>query len=273
MRIRRESVYHYCRMMRRGEWFSFAGYSDAEWRCCFAARTGEWAGTRTGLGQVIDGAHGRLLLDVLTRRAADPHFMFAVPRCLWPHQGAAGGFAPGLPGFAEGQVDWLLGSLGVDPVGWERDDVLDDLARDAGLFPWIREFRRHQLCLIGPAALRGVAEFLPVRHYVEVETPNLHLAPGGIEAAVRAARAWAPRTGHTACYLVSAGVSAAVLIDRLHDPVVRAGRGWCLDMGSVWDGFVGAGGQRAWRAALYADPAALEKWKSDNLTGKDGRGW
>lgn len=283
MKINRESVYHYVRMMQRREHFTFAGYSDAEWRCVFG---GEWAGTVTALGQVIDPDHGRLLADVLRRRAADPTFMVAVPRCLWPHEGprpegapadAPGPFRPGLPGFAEGQVDWWLGREGLRPDGWERDDVLDDLAAAGGLYPWLREFNRHRVLLVGPAHLRRLPpEVLHVGGLVEVPTPNLHRDPAALDGAAAAARGWLDDrlgAGETVVVLVSAGVSAAVICDRLHDRVVGGRRGWVIDVGSTWDAFVREGGQRAWRAELYADPARWEKWYNDCLFGIDGRGW
>lgn len=269
MNIRRESVYSLVRRIARGRRFSMAGYSDAEWRCILG---GEWAGTTTALGQVIDPAHGRRLLDVLRRRAADPAFLVAVPACLYAREGPGGTFLPGLPGFAEGQVDWLLGREDLTlPHAVERDCLLDDLAAAGGLYPWVRQFRRMHVCLIGPAPLRGLRDVVPYARFVEVESPNLHLSPDGIERAVRAAEDFDPG-GSPPAFLVSAGVSAALIVDRLHDRTARTG-GWALDMGSVWDAFVGIGGQRAWRAELYADPARLEKWKADCTRGIDGRGW
>lgn len=281
MKINRESVHHYVRMMQRREYFTFAGYSDAEWRCVLG---GEWAGTVTALGQVIDPDHGALLADVLVRRAGNPSFLVAVPRCLWAHEAdhpdgtpGSGRFVPGLPGFAEGQVDWWLGRKRLHLDGWERDDVLDDLAARGGLFPWLREFRRHRVLAVGPEHLRRLpGDVLAIDHLVPVTTPNLHREPGGIDAAVAAALRWL-RTGlpagHTVCVLVSAGVSAAVICDRLHHAVVDCKLGWVLDMGSTWDAFVREGGQRAWRAELYADEARYKKWLNDCLFGIDGRGW
>lgn len=252
MKIREESIYHYIGWLKEGRFFSFAGFSDAEWYCIL----GLYQGEKSGLGQVIDAAHGQRLLDVLKRRQKDEgKFLIAVPKCLW-----RGRPNDGVTGLADGEIDWFLGRHDIRIEGWERDMVLDDLARDAGLHPFIHQLRYMPVAVIGPAPLRGLA-FLKYRHFVEISTPNLHMEPGGIEQAIESAKSY----GRSGVYLVSAGVSAAVIIDGLHDAIPDS---WFIDCGSIWDAFVGIGGQREWRAKLYADPEALEKWKHDNLHGK-----
>ncbi len=252
MKIHCESIHHYLRWMEQGRHFSFAGYSDAEWYCMLGMREGE----QTGLGQVLSAAHGGLLTNVLRRRQGDPRFLPAVPKCLWPGEGW-----PGLPGFAEGQIDWFLGRQIISVEGWERDMVLDDLARDGGLYPLIRQLQQMNVCLIGPEPLRCTKRFLRWQHFVPIQTPNLHMWDGGIEGAVQRALDW----GRPGVYLVSAGVSAAVIIDLLHDAVPDS---WFVDCGSIWDAFAGIGGQRQWRADLYADVRKLDRWIKDNLEGK-----
>lgn len=237
---------YYVKRLREGSHFSFAGYSDAEWYCIL----GERVGGKTGLGQVIDAAHGVKLLDVLRRRQADPRFLVAVPKCLW-----------GLPAFGDRRINRFLDAEGIHLTLYERDMVLDSCAERAGLFPLIDQLRRMRTVMIGPAALHGMRPHLGTEHLIEISTPNVHLEPGGIERAVREALAL-DRCG---VYLVSAGVSAAVIIDRLHDAIPNS---WFIDCGSIWDGFVGIGGQRQWRAELYRDKSKWQAWKEQNLYGK-----
>lgn len=269
MKIHCESVEQYVDGIRNARPYSFAGYSDAEWYCMLGVDEGR----RTGLGQILSAEHGKKLIDVMQRRWKDGRFLFAVPKCLQRHEGPDGKYVPGLPSFDEGQIDWWLGSRGIDLTFWERDMVLDDLARDAGLFPWVREFSKHRVCIIGPQHLDApqFRSVIPYRKFVPIETPNLHMTANGIYDAAIAARNWAQ--GQTdVIFLVSAGVSAACIIDILHDWAMAHGS-WCLDMGSVWDAFVGAGSQRQWRADLYANPEKWNKWLFDCSHGKGGRGW
>ena len=247
MRIFNESIGHYINWMDKGQPFAFAGFSDAEWYCILKEKIGQ----KTGLGQILDAAHGELLADVIRRRQKDPWFLFAVPKVLWT-----------LPGFAEGQIDWWLGNQNIKIDGYERDDVTDTLAAQAKLFHFINQLSNQaNLTLIGNEDLVGMFKYLPLRRFIGVESPNLHLNPKGINAAVAAAVQ--PRRPGT--FLISAGVSAAVIIDRLYDLLPGS---WFFDCGSMWDAFVKIGAQREWRAALYADPKKWEAWVRRNLTGR-----
>jgi len=59
-------------------------------------------------------------------------------------------------------------------------------------------------------------------------------------------------------------MSSAIMIGKLHGKVKEA---FFLDCGSIWDAFVGIGGQRDWRKNLYNNPKDLEDWKRRNLNG------
>lgn len=249
MRLHEKPIEWYVDRLARGDHFSLAGYSDAEWLCVLGYRLGE----TTGLGQVISAEHGDLLADVLHRRRRDKRFLFAVPKCL---------VDASRPVFGDGCIDWWLGHNDLRIEAYERDMVTDDLARGAGLYPFIKQLKQTETVVIGPRPLRGLY-FLGFRHFVEISTPNLHLERGGIDRAVGEALIYK----RPAAYLVSAGVSAAVIIDRLHDEAPRGSS--LIDCGSIWDAFVGIGGQREWRAKLYANPQEWERWKRKNLKGRE----
>lgn len=245
MRIHEQDINWYVGRLADKDYYSFAGYSDAEWYCILKERVG---GT-TAAGQVIDAAHGERLMDIIRRRHKDKRFLFAVPKCL-----------RGLPAFVNGEIDWLLGREDIRMEAYERDMVTDTLAEQAGLFPFVDQIRSMPAVMIGNAGLRGMVSLLRLRHFVEISTPNLHLEPGGIERAVEQTLSY----GEPGVYLVSAGVSAAVIIDMLHDKIKNS---FFLDCGSIWDAFVRIGGQRAWRAELYADKGRWNEWMRSNLRG------
>lgn len=248
MKIYDESIGHLCQWIGSGKRFSLAGFSDAEWYCIFGERHGQ----KTGFGQTLDRDHGQRLLDILRRRQHDKRFVFAIPKCLYE-----------LPSFCNGEIDWFLGRENIKIDALERDRITDDAARSGKeLFYFVKMLRRvdHKV-MIGNGALRVMTSHLHLKKFIEVSSPDLHLEPGGIERAVEEAT----KHGEPGAYLVSAGVSAAVIIDQLHDAIPRS---WFIDCGSVWDAFAGIGGQREWRAELYRDPEKLEAWKRMVLHGK-----
>jgi len=62
----------------------------------------------------------------------------------------------------------------------------------------------------------------------------------------------------------SAGVSAAVIIDKLHDEIPDS---FFIDCGSIWDAFARVGAQRAWRGKLYENDKAYDQWVRKNIYG------
>ena len=246
MLIHEKPITWYVEKLARGEPFSFAGFSDAEWLCVLSLRLG----AQTALGQTISREHGWRLAEVLHERQADPRFLFAVPKCLWERDI-----------FGDGCIDRWLANHDIIIESYERDMVLDDLAAQAGLHPLIQQLQKMRVVMIGPRPLRGCG-FLGYRRFIEISSPNLHLEPDGIERAVEKTLICAKPS----VYLVSAGVSAAILIHRLHDQIPDS---WFIDCGSIWDGFVKVGAQRQWRAELYADTEKWYRWIHDNLYGKE----
>ena len=239
-------IIYYVDRLREGDYFSFAGYSDAEWYCILGIREGD----RSGLGQIFSAEHGKRLADVIQRRWNDPRFLFAIPKCLWE-----------LPHFCKESIDIFLRRRQIQLEAYERDMVTDRLAENADLFPLINQLRRMNTIIIGNKHLRGLNEQV-FRYgcFIEISSPNLHLEPNGIERAVEQAKAY----GQSGVYLVSAGVSAAVIIDQLHDAIPNS---FFIDCGSIWDAFVGIGEQREWRRILYTHPNKYRRWIKRNLEG------
>lgn len=244
MKILELGIDYYVDRLKKGRYFCFPGYSDAEFFCMMGIRLGH----STGLGQILDGEHGKKLLDVMQRRQHDPRWLFAIPKCLW-----------GLPQFSEGRIDTFLQRNNVDIHGYERDMVLDDLAKNAGLYPLISQLKKMDTVVIGPRELtKGSLSFLNCRGYVEIPSPNLHKDTATLEYTS------SMRLGKDKVILVSAGVSSPIIIDRMYEICPD---NFYIDCGSIWDTFAGIGGQRQWRADLYKDKDAYYKWCMKNIYG------
>lgn len=247
---------YYVKKLQKKEHFAFVGYSDAEWFCILKHQLGNL----TGLGQVLDPVIGELLGQVLQDRKNDPNFLFAVPSCMWE-----------LENFTEISIDrkdksicdrieqYLSDHNLTDIVFHERDMVLDDCARDAGLYPFIEQLQKMHTVIIGPKPLHDL-DFLDYNHFIEISNPNLHMEKDGIKTAVQEALEY----GEKAVYLISAGLSAALIIHNLWDTIPES---IFMDCGSIWDGFVGIGGQRPWREKLYTNPDKYKMWRHKNLYG------
>lgn len=249
--MQKNEIHYYINQMANQDYFAQAGFSDAEWYCMFGIRDGE----TTGLGQILSKEFGKVLIDIMTRRDSDPNFLIAVPNIL-----------PRLPAFTNRKghqsIKRFITRHNLQGKFVERDMFTDDLAEDAELFPFIQQLQKMNTILIGPNELVGI-DFLGNNVHIPIESPNLHMAKSGIENAVaRIAAVWTPGC----IVLVSAGLSAAVIIDRLYEDVGTTC--FLFDCGSIWDAFVGIGGQREWRAKLYKDEVKLNRWRQDNKFGK-----
>jgi len=243
---------YYIDRMKTGNYFSLSSYSDAEWFCVLNHRLG----CETGLGQTLDGKTGERLLDVLRRRNSDTKFLFSMPKVVFIMQDGKGVSM-------EKRINDLIPE---QKEFFEKESIGDDLAEEGNgsLHPFIKQLQSMSVVTIGNAALKGL-DFLHPKLHVSTSCPNLHMEEQGIERAAREAIDY----GKSGVYLVSAGVSAPLIIDQLHDEIPDS---FFIDCGSIWDAFVGIGGQREWRAELYENPERLEKWKKENVYGKSDSG-
>ncbi len=244
--INERPIGFYLGRLIQGQYFCFPGYSDAEFYCMMGIREGN----KTGLGQILSKEHGDKLTNVMRRRQKDKRWFFAIPKCL-----------KDLPVFQASPIDKFLEGNGIKVEGYERDMILDDAARDAKLYPLIHQLQKMETILIGPEELgNGGLNFLDFKLHLPIPSPNLHMEKNGIEWVIENCIS----RNYAGVYLISAGVSAPVIIDRLYD---WNPDNFYLDVGSIWDAFCGIGGQRQWRADLYRHPIRLKDWKRKNIHG------
>lgn len=233
MEILEKDIHWYINKMRKGEHFSFPGYSDSEWFCILGHREG----TRSGYGQLHTEAVGGRLEYGLRHKQ---NFYPAFPKALL-----------NLP-----QARYIKQKAETFNCVWfERDMVTDDLAAEAGLFPFIKQLQDMNVYIIGNKHLRGL-EFLNYQEFFEIPEQDAHLS-NDIDLVVEDILNF----GEEGIYLFSGGISAAMMIGELHGKINST----LFDCGSIWDAFVGIGGHRGWREELYKDPKLLEQWKNKNL--------
>lgn len=248
MLIHEKDISYYLKKLQASQgYFCLPGYSDAEFYCMMKLRLK----SQTGLGQTIHAKTGDALVSVMQRRQKDIRWMFAVPKCLWQ-----------LPMFERHSIDEFLERNQIQIDGYERDSLLDDRARDGELFALIYQLQKMYTVLIGPQELgNGGLKFLDYKYHFPIPSPNFHLQRNGLARLVEDVT----RKGYNdVVFLISAGVSAPLIIDWLYsiNPY-----NYYIDVGSIWDAFVGIGGQREWRAELYKEPKLLEAWKRKNIYG------
>ncbi|MFA5376314.1 MAG: hypothetical protein WC455_11270 [Dehalococcoidia bacterium] len=249
MQFEIRTIDYYIERINNGISFAFPGFSDAEWFCILSHDLGK----KTGLGQLMTAETGQKLRRVLEDYRKDPDFLVAVPSCMWD---LADFYNAGIPRRIEefvSEIDYRL------PF-YERDIVTDHLAERGGLYPLISCLQNQRTIIIGNSALRGL-DFLNYAGFIEIHGPNFHLDSAGISRVVQESKQnYAPCT----VFVVCAGLSAALIISELWKEMPDC---TFLDCGSIWDAFVGIGGQREWRARLYANPEDLGYWKKRNLMG------
>src|SRR3990167_1606830 len=94
--------------------------------------------------------------------------------------------------------------------------------------------------------------FFSYNHFIEIGYPNCY-NDGTFNKAYDAAIAY----GKPSVYLISCGLSAALLVQKLHGKIPDS---WFIDCGSIWDIYCGIGAQRGSRNELYSNKEKLKEF-------------
>src|SRR3990167_4518925 len=141
---------------------------------------------------------------------------------------------------------------------YERDMVTDECARDALIGPWIRQLREMDVVLVSNSYVSKIQYFLPYKHFVEIPKLDTYLEEDWLNKYTKKILEY----GKPAAYIFSAGFAAAPMIGRLHGKIHNS---FFLDLGSIWDCFVGIGNQRGWREALFPNRTKWREWRDKVL--------
>jgi len=233
----------YISRLANNDYFSLGMYGDGEWQAIFNHAFGDrFTENCEGTKYVPDLCY--LLYESLGFKR--DNFFFAAPdtfkkvREYFEYDSA---------------VDRVLNKLAVE-IEFVEKNVWNEHMKAATLGPLIKQLRTMNVCIISNKALRQL-DFLNYDHFIEIGYPNCW-TDGTFDAAVESALAYAK----PGVYIIAAGIPAALLAQRLHGKIPDS---FFLDLGSIWDGFCGIGGQRPFRRELYAHPEVYKKWREDNL--------
>ena len=234
MIVRNEPLSFYVDKLKNGEYFSQGMYGDGEWIGIFHERVGRENAEHT--------IYSKELCDELEKSLefkAD-NFFFSSPKVLDTNEV-----------FGPNKIDNFLKSKGLEIEFYEKD-MWDKEMKSGGLVGFINQLRKMNVVVVGNKALSKL-DFLMYDKFIEISYPNCYL-DGTLERAVEECLSY----GKPAVYLFSAGLPAALAVQQLHGRIPNS---FFIDVGSIWDTFVGIGAQRGFRSELYADEEKYNAWK------------
>ena len=255
MIIHNEPIEFYINKLKNGEYFSNPGFSDAEWLAMEKTRIrpneNNGIGNRTGGGQLYTEEIGDALREAF--EVSDENYYKMVPAAMYEENWVYG------KGRMKKFMD-ILGTPEKDRVFYERDQITDDLAKEKGLNPLIKQLRVMDTVFISNKFIRNIKYFMPYKHFIEIPKLDVYEEEGWLNKYTKKVLDY----GKPAVYIFSAGFAAAPFIGRLHGKIPNS---FFLDLGSMWDCFCGIGNQRGWRQELYANQIHWWDWIETNLEG------
>lgn len=117
-------------------------------------------------------------------------------------------------------------------INWHDSEVFGDALVNGELFPLIEQLGKMETCVIGNESHRKVYSLLLNEQFIEVPPKNAHLH---YQRVCDLIYKYAHRHPETV-FLFSAGMASNVIIADLHNFLSRT---WLLDVGHIWDVFVG----------------------------------
>ncbi len=202
-------VEYYTNLLEKESPFSFSRFGDGEWAAIFGVK-GENCDGHTYFPEL-----GQALKECLTN-AGD--YLYAIQNYALRR----GGFA----------ISRFLKKNHVD-LRWHNSDVFHYASRDGKLTPLVNAINKLPVVVIGPPHLRDLQGLINYRHFVEIPQKNCFLSLDSIREEVLTISKKLPN----AVYSFSASMTANVLVHQLHPHLGKSN--WLLDMGSVWDVYVG----------------------------------
>lgn len=228
--------------INRRENFAMGSYGDGEFNSMFT----ECLGSTNAIGEVYTAQ----LRDHLRSTFAPlPNFYYGTDENLIKHEGTRKNIQSLLKIYNRESIDF------VDGVVFDRTVRLGDLR------PLIDSLRFKSVYLIGNKNHQKLARRLNIDFVIEIPENNC-----GPEVMRYADNTPEIKSFEDVIFFISAGLWGSWLAYRLFQ---RFPNQTFIDVGSMWDVFLGTGAQRGWRQELYADPIKHKAHCFDNIYGKD----
>lgn len=214
MEVRDLGLPYYVDRITNGEVFSFVRYGDGEWSAAILhnrARTGTGSHSLTIPEMVRD-----LQRSLRGIYQADNYFVATRPNAVAQHP----------------LIERWLGGNTPKGTQWNECRIFCRASMKSALNPFITALRNLEIPLIfvGPAWLRGLKKIFPKARFIEVPTLDCYFAKDVINLQVR-------KMPHPAFVSFSAGPTAKILIYELFP--ILGNRSFLVDLGSLWDVYVG----------------------------------
>lgn len=226
----------YVDKIANNEHFSLGMYGDGEWQCIFNHAFGDrFKGNCEGTEYTSDLSEK--MADSLNFKGEN--FLFSAPDTFKK-----------VPDYKRYEIliDKLAHKEYVEKNVWHKEMC------NGNLYPLIKELRNHNVAIIGNKNLKGLT-FLNYDKFFEVSYPNCY---GELEKITNEILEY----GKSGVYIFACGIPATLFVQAVHGKIPNS---WFIDMGSIWDGFVGIGGQRPTRREFYKHPDQWKEWVDKNL--------
>lgn len=234
MKVNNYPIEWYVDKLNNNEPFSVAHYGDGEWQAIFNT-----------LGEgFVKNCEGTEYTSDLSRQMKDSldfksdNFYFATPDFTK----------------IEGYRHYATFIDKITNIEFVDKQIWNEAMWQMKLYPLIKALRDKNVCIISNKMLKGLT-FLDYDNFIEIDYPNCF---NQLEETTKKILEY----GKEGVYIFACGIPASLFVQAVHGKIPNS---WFIDFGSIWDGFVGIGGQRPTRREFYLHPETWVDFVDGNL--------
>lgn len=202
---------YYVDKLKRGEKFSLARYGDGEMLCMWGKQGANSNGCRYS-------PELRVALLGSMNHKNDPTFIYGMQRVL--------------------PQDRTRIEKEYPDVDWHDTEIFSEAVANGKLYPLIEQLRKMELVIIGNKSLLPLNKILKPLYFITVQTSNSFEERETVKKSILEIAHFRGKNNSIEderVYLFSCGMAANALISELHGKY----NGWLIDVGHIWDPFVG----------------------------------